>query len=307
MQSAGRHAGILFVLFAASTLANAADDKRPPAASQPAAASRPAEAPPAKLRAPLVREGAFLVEAVGSVRRDAAAQQWLFTPKVEDEKEPVRDFILLPSQGLDDMVRVAEDPRQQAVFEVTGEVFVYAGRNLLLPIMASPLIDQVEAPRRAGSAESEAIERQLEKKVGPAPRSAGPKSTDGGVEASAAAGATVESRVASRRATVVRNGATGGWRVVFEADAQGHRDADMDLMPCLTLERIERLARQSGGPLTVEISGRVFVSRGRSYLMPTRFTVPVNSTPLKRPTPNVPSASHAPSSPGAPGAPAAGR
>ncbi len=283
------HVGIFLVLISASNLSiheNGAASNGAATASEPGAAhSQPDEGDqkPEVRRAPLLREGSFLTQVSGDVTRDVGGRQWLFT-LAERNDRPRHEFILLPSQGLDDIVRVAEDPRQAAVFELTGEIFVYAGRNYLLPILATPLIDRVERkPGPQGSDESMDIERRLEERIGRVAHGAGPAT---GAEMSGNEGVSeVDGRLGLRRGSLVRNGVSGGWRFVFEADATGKRDPEVDLLPCLALEGLERMARQSDGPLVLELGGRVLSSQGHSYLLPTRYRIPVHSTPLQLPTP----------------------
>lgn len=112
----------------------------------------------ADFRPPLLREGSRLVEARGRIRRDPSSGWWLL--KVESDSPtapaPAFELILLPGTLLSEMQHVAESTtNQQVVFDVTGEVFVYRGRNFVMPTHAPKLIShpstQAMAPASQGS------------------------------------------------------------------------------------------------------------------------------------------------------------
>ena len=57
-------------------------------------------------RAPLLREGGILQQAVGRIERDEALGVYRFLPRPTERTAVQRELILLPSRGLEDLVRV---------------------------------------------------------------------------------------------------------------------------------------------------------------------------------------------------------
>jgi hypothetical protein len=109
----------------------------------------------ADFRPPLLREGSRLVEARGHIRRDPSSGWWLL--KVDSDSPtaaaPSFEMILLPGTLLSEMQHVVEStPKQQVTFEVTGEVFVYRGRNFIMPMHAPKLIGNPSAGAKPASA-----------------------------------------------------------------------------------------------------------------------------------------------------------
>lgn len=88
--------------------------------------------------------------------------------------------------------------------------------------------------------------------------------------------------IITRRARLIR--ATGGltpWTLSFEADKDGMEDPPMFLMPCRTLEDMEKIAAERGEGVSFIISGQVFVYRGANYLLPTLMKLAPDRTNLK--------------------------
>jgi hypothetical protein len=75
--------------------------------------------------------------------------------------------------------------------------------------------------------------------------------------------------VQDRLGVVTRDPVTGEWRFVFESSRGELGEREATLLPCALLERIERLARSTQGPLTLVLSGQVTRFEGRAYLLPT--------------------------------------
>ena len=63
----------------------------------------------------------------------------------------------------------------------------------------------------------------------------------------------------------------GRWGYVFDEDAEGDAEPPMLLQPSLRLAEMVRLARSRSETVTFEVSGQVFVYRGRNYLLPQSF------------------------------------
>lgn len=64
----------------------------------------------------------------------------------------------------------------------------------------------------------------------------------------------------------------GGSVFVFDPDAEGRSLAPMPLLPCPTLERMERLAVGPGHPSVFVVTGRVLLYRKHNYLLPAAIT-----------------------------------
>lgn len=77
-----------------------------------------------------------------------------------------------------------------------------------------------------------------------------------------------------RHGVVTRDPVTGQWRFVFESSRGQLGEREATLLPCALLERLERQARSTVGPLTVVISGDVTRFHDRAYLLPRSFAVP---------------------------------
>ena len=243
---------------------------------------------PSTLAGPLLREGSYLVEVRGTIRLNEATKWWQFTIDREDPKHPSYELALLPCQLMADMRRITEGmPRQQVVFEATGQVFVYRGRNFFLPTHAPRVVGIAKptaatAPQERPDEESEtdsaeAILRNLQQAVGEVARN---PAVSGG-------GATGEvdlipegTQVVARRGRMSR-GPQGTWWFTFDADVDGLGDPPMVLLPCLLRERMERYAERSGGRAAMLLSGRVYLYEERNYILPTMFQVPHERSALR--------------------------
>jgi len=105
---------------------------------EPARPAAPTLAPGAKVVDPgkgrLVREGTFIVSRSGRVVRSAAGD-WLFAfdsdPNSRAGSEPT--MALMPCEKLMALERIAEKHGEGITYTMSGQVFVYHGRNYLLP------------------------------------------------------------------------------------------------------------------------------------------------------------------------------
>jgi hypothetical protein len=212
----------------------------------------------------------------------------MFRVAPNDPHQQVGDLTLLPCTLLENLEQLLESaPQQETVFDLTGQVFVYRGRNYLLPTHAPRLVEYVPPPpvETAPSDESAtAILRELDQAVGPVRRSsqaARPSDPEGqpGRPELVPPGTVV----LWRRGWMIREPG-GAWTFVFEADASGLADPPMILYPCLLLEEMEVLRPRAdrsarGGALL--LSGRVERYHSRNYLLPTAYQVPRRNTPLR--------------------------
>ena len=232
-----------------------------------------------RVRPPLLREGGYLVRMPGEVTADTSLGVHRFRPLQVEEGGIRRELILLPSRAMDELLRLQAAQKDgsfvgdASVFELTGRVLVYHGRNFLLAdgvvVIEQSLAEETpeaveEQPLTTTEDDlADAIEARLEQRIGAVPRS---------VDIAAAPldehtpSHRAGSRLQERRGHVVRDGSTGAWRFIFE----GSRTS-MELLPCQELERLERTTRQRAVPQAVTVSGRVTVFHGRNYLLPTAF------------------------------------
>jgi hypothetical protein len=155
-----------------------------------------------------------------------------------------------------------------------------------------PLLPQARESReralaQRGTVKADDIERDLLDRVGDVQRSADLAPNERDLEqASMLAGTeagTVDplsSRpwldaarsVQDRHGVVTRDPVTGEWRFVFESSRGEIGEREVTLLPCAALERLERQARSTQGPLSVVMSGQVTRYEGRAYLLPTVAT-----------------------------------
>jgi hypothetical protein len=305
---------LALMLAAPSAVFGQTDEAAPPDGQ--AASSTPADVRPKELpRRWLLREGSLLVRARGTMDRDPATRWWQFTIRDEVDTRIRQTLGLLPCSLLDEMTRVQESlPGREIVFEVTGQIYVYRGRNFLLPTVAPQLIeygppatthdDEVEGatsekttredggtnatdaddagPARDSGDSVEDIVSELESSVGALARTTAlPAGAETPVPGGFDSLVHEQTMLLSRRGRVSR-GSTGAWLFVFDADAQGLADPPMVLMPCLLLEHLEQRVWRSGASVPVLISGRAYVYDNRNYLMPTAFQIAREQTPMNR-------------------------
>jgi len=282
-----------------------ADDRRPPTPTSPPAldavdldVTRPSIAP-------LLREGSQIQSVHGTLREHAPSGTWRFTRNPEADAAsdaPRYEFIMLPNTHLSEMqhvVRSADD--QRVTFQITGEVFIYDGRNYLLVSFPPRVVSEEAVSQRGerdGPEPDEAgddsdrprsaaeIMRDLERETGPVGRTPAAPRTERDRERRQGARSDTERLLPENTSIQLRRGrigrdAGGAWQFIFDADASGQADPPMTLMPCQLLHRIERHARRAGSSAPVLISGRVFTYGGRNYLLPTAFQIPRERSELK--------------------------
>lgn len=253
------------------------DHSKPPSATPPAHATAPSGHGYVldRGRPPLLREGSHLVGLKGAMDRGETPGQWRFMIENQDPNAPQYELIMLPCALLGEMERIVEAARgQRVVFEATGQVFVYRGRNYFLATHA-PQLTGYNAPPGSGGDTADDIARQLEQAVGPLARSTGGADLP---EARSAGSAREGSVVFARRGRLRRH-RTGAWIFVFDADAEGLADPPMILLPCLLLESMEKYAR-AGKNVPLLVSGHVHVYGRRTYLLPTVYRTPHERTLL---------------------------
>lgn len=281
---------ILSACLVAPLATRAADGAQ--ATTENASAGPTPEAP--RKRPPLLREGGLLARAVGSIREDTSRGEWFFVPAQPDPTGLERQIVLLPNGVLEEAIRVLRVAPEPLLHEVSGELFVYRGRNYLLAAIVAPV---VAAPTPAAPAEPSAparpleeldeeslaaeLERRLAERIGAMPAApvapAGAASRpiiDGSDAGPPRRGAMpADLRIQSRRGHLARDAATGGWRFVFVGQTADGGEPSMPVLPCLALERVERLVRESDLPPTLLVSGTTTLFEGRTFLLPSGFRI----------------------------------
>ncbi len=250
-------------------------------------------------RLPLLREGSTIARVVGDLTQDPDELLWLFRPTEPETGGLRREFVLLASPVLEDLIRTVRAAGVPVQFEMTGRVFIYHGRNFLLPDLA-PTIMRFDTPQGTapkpttatqatpngndkfvvpadGSAHDdavvEALERRLEERVGraPQPRPTETASTrDGSVGVKSAPPVASGTRLTQRLGRLSRDPQAGSWRFVPQ-QVTGSGDPSVEILPCLLLERLEIAARESDAAPAILISGTIYSFEGRSFLLPSSF------------------------------------
>ena len=298
---------LAFAILAATLLANRH------ALAQGAGDLLPAQQPAVGLggyRLPLLREGSTIARVAGDLAQDPDEKLWLFRPLEPESAGLRREFVLLPCPVLEDMLQTVRVAAAAVQFEVSGRVFIYRGRNFLLPDFA-PTIMRFDAaagdtaketdraqptpngedkfvppePRKpdprdahakrdaSDDAAVEALEKKLEERVGRAPNPqarANPAPSDSATAAKPHAPIANGTRITQRVGRLARDPQAGSWRFV-PTQVTGAGDPSVELLPCLLLEKLEAAARQGDAAPPILLSGIVYSYEGRSYLLPTSF------------------------------------
>ena len=107
-------------------------------------------------RLPLLREGSVLSRVEGDLTQDPDEKLWLFRPTKSESGGLRREFVLMPSPTLGDMLQTIRVSAVPVEFEMTGRVFIYRGRNFLLPELAPPIVRFDLRPTESTGAKSAA-------------------------------------------------------------------------------------------------------------------------------------------------------
>ncbi len=262
------------------------------------AASAPKARPAGSRR--VVREGSFLTNRRGRLVQEG--RDWLFEFDRDARGVAEPTMVVQPGQRLTEMERLLESRVEALTFVISGEVFVYRGRNYLLPLFFSvarsagadpapaaegtPKTEPGGAPAPEPSNPSnpspEELLRGVEKASAPDRESARERALGAtlGAESAPTPGLRREGEFLNLRKARVARTPGGQWRATLDNDppaiagaAPSPSDAPMTLLGCQTLARLETLAERAPGGLTLSLSGHVFLYEGENYLLPTMFVV----------------------------------
>lgn len=242
-----------------------------------------------RIQPPLLREGGYLLREPGEVTINSTLGVHQFRPLKIEDGGIRRELILLPSRAMNDLVKLLalaekNDDTRSMVYEVSGKVLVYRGRNFVLPQTVVQLdqtaaeIEENDKPDAVGAAPPEeeipldpesddlaaAIEARLKARIGAVPRSVDVASASDASNAPPPLRAGT--RLQNRRGHLVRDPSSGTWRFVFDGSPIAP-----ELLPCQELQRIENRTRQTAVPTPLLVSGVVTSFHGRNYLLPTAF------------------------------------
>lgn len=178
------------------------------------------------------------------------------------------------------------------ISEITASPATMAATTASAPAATSAAEPPATPPVTPANDDSaEAIARSLEQAAGPLARSSagtaaaarmpGNTSPSESIDASHHPNATTQgsammqenTAIVNRRGKVTRD-RSGGWLLVFDADASGLSDPPVKLLPCMLLESIEDYARRVGNNSPVIITGQVYLYDGQNHLLPTVYRIP---------------------------------
>lgn len=256
--------------------------------SQPTTAATSASEAMVEFRAPLLREGTSLVEAVATLRRSPRGPNWTLHVQSVAATQPPYELIVLPSTRLGEMERITEAIGvDAATFIVTGRVFVFRDQNYALithaAVAGSPSSTApASLPAAASSADTiasdsaEALARSLEQQAGPIARSSGiaRRQASAVSEVTASTPGLQENTVLVNRRGKITRDRGGGWVLVLDADATGLADPPLRLLPCMLLQGIEEYAQRTGNNSSIIITGQVYAYNGQNFLLPTVYRIP---------------------------------
>jgi len=188
-------------------------------------------APP---RGRLVPEGSYLMSRAGRFTRTESLGVLHFLPDPDPSRPGQQNqaMLLLPCRVTERIESNLHEATTSGPIEVSGRVYVYDGRNYLMP---------TTNPFRTGTTVSTNLTGLVRE------------------------GAFIVSRLGR----ISRSGTGGEWMITFDSDKNGQMDPPMVLLPCRLLERLVRVAQSDGDAARVIISGQVYAFQEVNYLLPT--------------------------------------
>lgn len=224
----------------------------------------------------------------------------LFAPTDKEEAQRLPGaLLLLPCVTLERFDEFVIRDAGSAPVLISGQLFLYNGRNYLLPGRIGPAWEETPeaesedtnpavggtgaaaeaaqttndpADGLTGDKEIDSLIGELERRPVyrrmPSNRGRG-ETSDRGAQAEGETAST-ETYISQRRGRVVRE-TDGTWSFIPDSDDPEAGAVSMTLLPCRLLEAIERLTLTQGDRATFLLSGRVLLYHGTHYLLPTLF------------------------------------
>ncbi len=196
------------------------------------------------------------------------------------------------------LARLEGSSESSAGVVLSGQVFVYMGRQYLLPTnftlrrnavqeaspapaaQPSPATNTAPSSPTANASDVAELIHELDarrsekRQLQPMREPASPATPDAKAEPS-----TIDAKdvpiglvnegtlIHDRRARFTR--IDGEPAITFDGDAQNPADPPMLILRCRSLQRLEETVTKRGENLTLSVSGRVMVYAGRNYILPT--------------------------------------
>ncbi|HYE63058.1 MAG TPA: hypothetical protein VD997_13765 [Phycisphaerales bacterium] len=236
-------------------------------------------------------EGTFLPSRRGRLLR-ARTGDVIFVPAKGEQERDLPALVLMPSERLTQIESAMATEGFKGDANVGGQVFVYRGREYLLPstfaIAASEEPKPTAPPEAKKTApapapvddtdpRAEDLIRELESQRSSS-RALEPNPTPQPTTEAAPQQAAPETRpvlaegtvMTFRRGRLIRLPGAGG-RIAFalDNDPNSPAPAPMVIQACSQLERMESLVAAHADSLAVKVSGRVLTHAGKNYLLPT--------------------------------------
>lgn len=249
----------------------------PLASAQPQ--NRREHARPLRLSRGVLNEGAFLADLPGRLLTlDNGVSAFVFDRSAQGRAVP--PMAMLPCATLMRMEQIRDARKGVARFRVSGQVFLYQGRNYLLPTFYKALgsvDDAAQAPaeesaRGDATPDPSAIaDPSVEDLVGAIERFSPPPRDKGAEPAPLRTGNLMPDGafLKPRRGHITRAPAGGlAFTIDNDADTSAGPTAPLVILPGGSLALIERLLKEHGEGVALILSGRVFLYAGRNYLLP---------------------------------------
>ena len=246
--------------------------------------TRTSDPPAARINHGRLYEGAFLAGQTGRlVTLEGGATAFIFEPGPNGRAVP--PMALLPCTTLERMEQVRRARETEPRFRVSGQVFLYEGRNYLLPTSyqtlgaaADTVPAQADAAPGAEPDPADVTNPSVEDLIGaverlsPADR---PEVAPAALPANRGDLWPDGTYLRPRTGHVSRlHTEAPVFTIDNDADSPTNGPTTLFLLPSRALDLIEQLTEeQNGGPSRFQLSGRVFQYQGRNYLLPSLVRV----------------------------------
>jgi hypothetical protein len=239
---------------------------------------------PGALDPPLLPERSFVNMLPGMVIPGPEGAM-VFVPTDMGEETEMGPMLLLPNQELERFVTYTLGSDRRASVRLTGQIFVYDGRNYVLPTAfraVGPAPDVSEHIENEGTPRPALVEddpdvaelmRELERRPPPTGRLDREIDDPTGIGEDDPPSVIDGDYLAAKRGRILR-APRGAW--VFRVDnddtsTDGRGGIAYTLLPNLMLERLEVIALRSGDGVSGMMSGRVYQYQDEVFLLPTLF------------------------------------